>query len=292
MKAKNSLLLFLFSIVLVSCFDSPEFSNTPTIKFEDIYFGKARGDFKPDSLVIAISFEDGDGDLGLDQSFTEEPFHPVNFYVVNGGNFIPVATKSVYSDLPPFLSVPPGASGKLAVLNTSRDPLYTSKMPSYNSDQACIYYSGDRIRTNFAVIIDSVLIDEKDRGIIDESYDYYEMTHPTLPSVFVVKDTFYIERNPNYQNIEVEFYRKTNNEFVLVDWYKILCTEVFEARFPVLTEKQNPLSGVIKYSMKSTELEQMLGNSIWKLRVRIRDRALNVSDHIDSKEFTLQEIMR
>jgi len=296
MKVSKALLVFLSSVILVSCFDSPEFSNIPKIKYEDIYFGKARNEFSPDSLVLEISFEDGDGDLGLEQSFVDEPFHPTNFYIARNGSLIPIGTRTYDPALPPFLAITTDhLGGTLATLNTSRDAAYTNKMANYAADSACIYYSGDINRFDFAIQVDSVLVYGPDAAAISEFSEVYEATSPTLPeSFFVVKDTFYVQRNPAYQNIEVKFFRKqnVNSPFEEVDFYKLLCQEIFEGRFPVLSDKENALSGTIKYSMKSTQFENVLATGIWQLEIRIRDRALHTSDAIRTKEFTLAEILR
>ena len=34
-------------------------------------------------------------------------------------------------------------------------------------------------------------------------------------------DTFYIQKNENNKNIFIEFYKKENNEFKLIDWKRI-----------------------------------------------------------------------
>ena len=295
MRVSKTLLLFLSSVILVSCFDSPEFSNIPKIKFESIYFGKARNEFSPDSLVVQIAFEDGDGDLGLEQSFVDEPFHPTNFYIAQNGNLVPIGTRTYDPLLPPFLAITSDHTGKLATLSTSREDQYMDKMANYASDSACIYYSGDINRTNYAITVDSVLVYGPDAAAISEFSEVYEASSPTLPeSFFVVKDTFYVQRNPAYQNIEVRFFRKQSVEaaFEEIDFYKLLCQEIFEGRFPVLSSKENALSGTIKYSMKSTQFENVLSTGIWQLEIRIRDRALHVSDPIRTKEFTLAEILQ
>ena len=295
MKVSKTLLIFLSSVILASCFDSPEFSNIPKIKFESIYFGKARNEFSPDSLVVKITFEDGDGDLGLEQSFVDEPFPPTNFDIAQNGNLVPIGTRTYDPALPPFLAITSDHTGKLATLSTSREDLYKNKMANYASDSACIYYSGDLNRTNYAIQVDSVLVYGPDAAAINESSEVYEASSPTLPQTFfVVKDTFYVQRNPAYQNIEVRFFRKQNvdAQFEEVDFYKLLCQEIFEGRFPVLSTKENALSGTISYSMKSTQFENVLSTGIWQLEIRIRDRALHVSDPIKTKEFTLAEILQ
>jgi hypothetical protein len=291
MKAHSSL-LFIFSVFLWSCFEAPDFSPVPKIKFEDIYFGKSRDEFRPDSLVISLSFEDGDGDLGMPANFREDPFHEQNFFIGTAGNFEPVGKKTVILGYPRFLNIPPNLNGELLL---KRSRVRFPGMVSYNSDSACLYYTR----------LDSVLLKTRDIRLLHESVNYYEIPinppaeEPDFRSIVVVKDTFYIEKNPNYQNIDVEFYRKIqdpNNPskavFTLVNWRKQFCTEIFDARFPILSSKENALSGTIKYSMTSTQLENIMGNDIWKLRVRIRDRQRNNSNVVESREFTIDEIRR
>ena len=292
MKAHSSL-LFVFSVLLWSCFDAPDFSPVPKIKFEDIYFGKSRDEFRPDSLVISLSFEDGDGDLGMPANYREEPFHEQNFFVGNGDELVPVGKRTIILGYPRFLSIPPTLEGEL-LLKRSRER-FPDRMVSYSSDSACLYYTR----------LDSVLLKTRDIRLLHESVDYYQIPinppaeEPDFTSIVVVKDTFYIEKNPDYQNIDVEFYRKTldpNNPsravFTLVNWRKQFCTEIFDARFPVLSSKENALSGTIKYSMTSTQLENIMGSEIWKLRVKIRDRQRNTSNVVESREFTIDEIRR
>ena len=55
-------------LTLDGCVDTPDFDNTPSIRFNDVQpytiydsFSKTNAD----SIVITIDFEDGDGDLGI-----------------------------------------------------------------------------------------------------------------------------------------------------------------------------------------------------------------------------------
>ncbi|MBD2700557.1 hypothetical protein IC229_07920 [Spirosoma sp. BT702] len=55
--------------LLSSCFNEPNYSNTPEIDFKGIFKypiapGKGVGQSKRDSVVITIGFRDGDGNLG------------------------------------------------------------------------------------------------------------------------------------------------------------------------------------------------------------------------------------
>ncbi len=293
MKVKYSFALFIFCAFLGSCFDAPEFPTTPKIRFERVCFGKSSNEFRPDSVVVTVSFEDGDGDIGVDPGYREEPFHELNYFVANDGELTPVGKKTLDPRVPRFLSIPPTLNGELTVKSTRLDPDYFNKMVAYNADSACLYYR-----------IDSVLLKTADKRLLPPGTNFYEIPYldplgdPEFNSIVVVKDTFYVEKNPQHQTIEVRFYQKAQDPndpskivFKYINWDKIFCTEIFDARFPGrLSDKNNALSGTIRYSMRSTELETVLGSFIWKLRIRIRDRAGNVSNAVWSQEFTLDEI--
>jgi hypothetical protein len=290
MKAKNGLLLFIISLVLVSCFNAPEFSNTPSIKLEDFYFGKSKRLDKPDSLVINVSFEDGDGDLGLDNSFLSDPFHNYNYFIaLDNGTLLPVTKTELVPDYYE-LNIPPGTTGKIAVNKTRKTAPFDQLMVPFGPTTSCTNYS----RLDPETHLDSVLIKASWRDLIDETYTYLEVTYKDPKDYILVRDTFYVEANPNFYNIEVHLLRKVDvgqyEEFDFTPY----CPLSFNGRFPILTDldKENPLSGDIQYSMTSSAIENIMGNSIWKLRILIRDRGLNTSKAAESKDFTLEEIKR
>jgi len=72
------ILLFL-SIFLHSCFVKPEFADTPKLEFESIQKITLPGLLNAkDSIIIALKFQDGDGDLGLSPADTIFPFQELN----------------------------------------------------------------------------------------------------------------------------------------------------------------------------------------------------------------------
>ena len=110
-------------------------------------------------------------------------------------------------------------------------------------------------------------------------------------------DTFYIEKNENNKNIYVEFYRKIGSEFEFIDWKKIFdeeygCGIDFNSRFPPLNigNSSQILNGKLRYGMVSYGFNMILKNDIFKLKVYIKDRALNQSNIIETPEVTLEEI--
>jgi len=110
-------------------------------------------------------------------------------------------------------------------------------------------------------------------------------------------DTFYIQKNENNKNIYVEFYKKVGNDFELIDWKKIFdeeygCGIDFNSRFPPLNigNSSQLLNGKLRYGMVSYGFDMVLKNDIFKLKVYIKDRALNQSNIIETPEVTLEEI--
>ena len=111
-------------------------------------------------------------------------------------------------------------------------------------------------------------------------------------------DTFYIQKNENNKNIFIEFYKKENNEFVLIDWKRIFdeeygCGIDFNSRFPPLniSNSSQLLSGKLRYGMVSYGFEMILKNDVFKLKIHIKDRELNTSNIIETPEVTLEEIL-
>jgi len=77
----NSIIILGFLVILTACPTPPEFKDEPSIEYEDIQFGQitdtsASGQpLNQDVISITISFEDGDGDLGLRNEELEPPYH-------------------------------------------------------------------------------------------------------------------------------------------------------------------------------------------------------------------------
>ncbi len=285
MKVLKGTLLFGISMLAVSaCFNPPEFPLSPEIDFEGIYFREARQPGEVDSLVLTISFRDGNGDLGLTATQIEEPFHDENFYLANNGELIEVGKVTRYNNLPQFINVPPGVTGKLVTVRTREDPAYTNKLPLYIDEIAsCTEYT-----------YTEVFVSEEDADIFDSTTHNLDetLTVANLPDVYVLLDTFYFQRNPNYANIEVEFWVKESNGYTLFDWEKEFCTISFNQRFPVLSEKVGPLEGDLQYAMTSAGILNIFSIKTMKLRVKIKDRSLNESNIIETPEFTLDKIRR
>src|SRR5687768_907966 len=97
MKVVKALAIFsFFSILLGSCFNPPEFPDEPEISYEDIVFRDVADNRQPDSLILYITFKDGNGDLGLDPEAPEHltaPYNNSDYFQTNSeGALLPVTT--------------------------------------------------------------------------------------------------------------------------------------------------------------------------------------------------------
>lgn len=241
MSVKRGLWLFLIALGVSSCFDPPEYAFQPQIEFESIEFKEYGSGFdsEPDSLILKISFQDGDGDLGLDPS-------------------------------------------ELGCV--SDNICFNNKFYFIKQDGTPVTYRDKRTNPNFSSLPDFV-----------KPYNCINWEVRTLSSGGPV-DTLYFEINPDHYNIEVDFLVKnpTNGTFEEFDWTKEFnypnCGISFDGRFPILFKDRpgSPLEGTIKYGMGSLGFKALFSIKTLKLRVLIKDRALNQSNVIETPEFTFQ----
>ncbi len=105
-------------------------------------------------------------------------------------------------------------------------------------------------------------------------------------------DTIYAEINQNHYNIEVDLFVLRDGVYTEYDFRREggrqFC-ETFDGRFPPLNseEFERPLAGELEYAMVGSGWLPIFGNDTVQLRVRIRDRALNVSNWAESADFVI-----
>jgi len=281
MKLAKGIVFFLLMIMLGSCFNPPEFPIEPQITFKDITFKKGGG-LSQDSLLLSLTFKDGDGDLGFDGSnpySSSYPYHPIDYFLEKDGELTKVATEKVYDNLPPLLRIEAGQSGKLVSVRTRNKPEY-SDLPAYVLPYSCSAYN-----------YDTVYISAVNKSTFDKSYNIIDSlvsSNPANPKIYILLDTFYYEYNPNHYNITVQFETKnSDNSYSVFDWREEFCS-TYDGRFPVLTEnKKVPLDGTLRYSMTSTGFVSLFGGKTLRLKVQIKDRALHPSKPITTPEFKI-----
>jgi hypothetical protein len=241
------LVIMVLGVSVMTCFDPPEFPAEPEIQFKDVYFGDNPLEGSTDSIVLSISFTDGDGDLGLnsgEEGCTSEGIcYNRRFYFVEGTN------ERLTSDQ---------TAQKLVTFKSKRT------IPGYDTlpEISCLNYE-------------------------------------QIKEGLIVKDTIYFQLNSDHYNIFVDFLiKQADGSFRVYDWNSEFpfpgCVDGYNGRFPILFKETpgSPLEGVINYALKSSAFNIIFSTRTLKLRVYIKDRALNRSNVIETPEFTLQQIRR
>jgi len=258
MKLRGTTLAYagLIALFSLSCFDPPEYSNVPEIEFESVSFvDLASG---ADSLILAVRFTDGDGDMGFNaEGDTLMPYNSQNFFDTIRSNpipyYYPYFSNVTFITYKTYRTDRYGWKGKLSV----------DTLPPFIKPYYC---------TNWFV-----------------------------RSVGGVIDTFYYEANPYHYNLKVEFLVKNSDgSFSEFDWRDEFaaypsCGITLDGRFPILSRdltRPAALDGRIRYAMQSTGFTFLFNIKTLKLRITVADRALNLSNTVETPEFTLQQIKK
>ena len=235
-------ILILLLLVSASCYRAPEFPVEPSISFESLRFYDTPNQ---DSLVLAINFEDGDGDLGISGNEIDQPYHPFSF-VFHNGNPLTISSNDT---MPPFF-------------------------PPYS----CENYKIGKVHQNQFIYY----VINRD----SENPSFYQQTFGNTPP-----DTLYAKPNIFTDNFLVDFYVQRNGVYEEFDWVTAPspnCGESFNGRFTPIFDTENPdkpLSGQIFYAMENFGFLPYFRNDTVKLSVRIIDRALHVSNRIETPGF-------
>ena len=124
-------------------------------------------------------------------------------------------------------------------------------------------------------------------------YEIFRVRDPQT-NLIVKVDTVYVQRNNNHFNYFLDFYTLEDGQWVLYDpRQEPTCGPNFWGRvFNLNTQgDERPLKGSIKYSLLSG-FRLLFRNDTLKIRVKIQDRALNVSNTIETEPFLIQDKFR
>ncbi len=246
------LLFSIFILILVSsCFEQDEFPDTPRIEFESIDYIETAG---LDSLILSFSFEDGDGDLGLNDDVNDllAPYQIYSVIVDNNDSVVFINTNTV--ELPLY-----------------RAPVFIATLDN-----------GQIVRIVFTE--EKVLFSETDNR---PAYDCenYEL---------VDSDTAYVARNDFYHNFHVQFMQKRNGNYTEIDFAEIFQSDDcelgnFNGRIPFYDP--NGKEGVITYSMLSQLFRLSFQDDTIQLRFWVYDRNLNMSNVAETPDFVLRDLL-
>jgi hypothetical protein len=261
MRAIRNIILFtLIALGGGSCFEQPEYSDIPQIEFEDMIYKRVDG---IDSLIFSISFTDGNGDLGLEVSETG--------CALNGDENLICFQNTIhelYQD---------SESGDYGLIDTgtaciATSGCYNSKFTILKPDRTPITYEDKRTNPAYA------------------SLPAFEKPFNCINWQVVLPDTIFVERNPDHYNFEIDFLVQNPNgtTFTEFDFTKEFdfpnCGVSFDGRFPILFSDRpgSPIEGVIRFGIGSPFLKTQFSLKTLKFRIRIKDRALNRSNPIET----------
>jgi len=255
-------------VPLVSCLDTEEFPDEPSIEYNDIRYVEVGGFLESDSLILKIDFEDGDGDLGLraeDNRDRESPYNDFSLFAFN-----PTSERITEYALDTLSSA---SQSDLDLVNNiirfsdRRNIPELDTLPDYTFPDYCKYW--------------------REIQIFGPS-----STEP------LVEDTVYYQDNPRFNNIYVRFFVETSpgsNDFEEFFWEFSRppeCNVNYNGRFPLINEidREKSSEGTITYRMTSVGWRTTFQNNRVKLRVFIYDRAGHKSNEIETPPFRLDEI--
>jgi hypothetical protein len=264
---------------------------TPVIEFKEIVFkeGDPSHGIYPDTLFLTFTYQDGDQDLGLNPDEVDSPYNFHNLFLYSGTTLTKVSTKGgrVTGNYPfqstISVNVTPEDQGELVTIRTKEKEGFDF-LPAYPYPLCLDYLS----------TYTGVLVNEKDSRIIGDAYIYDTIATLSNERLIALTDTFYYEVNQDHYNLSVDFlYKKYDGTYEEYDWLGRYCT-TYDARFPRIPFTKNGLFRCVRYSKWKGEITYAMisrfktfGQLELKLRVTIKDRALNTSNTIETPPFSI-----
>ncbi|WP_370087388.1 hypothetical protein [Ekhidna sp.] len=206
-----------------------------------------------DSLVLTFTFEDGGGDVGLGNG--RDLLVPYEIYdvIIDSDD----STVTISQDI-----------------STINLPLFKAPVliDQENGELAYFFFPEEKVPFS----------DTDNRPAY--SCDSYEI---------IETDTFYIARNEFHYNFHIEFQRKINDSYEVINFREIFnnpdCSlGNFNGRIPYYDPEGK--SGTITYSMLSQAFRLAFLDDVIRVKFYIYDRALNKSNEVFSPDFILADI--
>lgn len=262
-KYKSLLFVVMLAALLGSCFEPPEYPVVPNIAFNNVKFVDVDG--TQDSLILTFDFQDGDGDIGMDNNdprFFGPPYHSFNLILDNDGNVVEIGDTSIAF------------------------PIYSYESVIIDNQLRIVDRVGEYATSDFAFPTyncrDYIFISDTQADSLDPDKT----------------DTVLIQQNIYSNNIILDFYRKRNGQYEnITKEFSVAqpqCPETFDARFPVFDPGNigRSLEGSISYALLSSGFKSVFLNDSIKIEFYIFDQALNQSNVISTPDFTLPGLIQ
>jgi hypothetical protein len=287
-KTPAQFFLLIFSLMISCDEEESSYAIEPHIAYKNVVFAEGPAAFQEDTVKVTFSYTDGDGDLGIDYSdavYLAPPYNEYSFFQTNFAQLLELEssvklTPSAF-DGRYLIEVNNASLGKLVYPRTRKNSVYTNLLPAYNC--------ADYVYSDF-------IIKETDLTVLDEFSEITGTQTIDGTSYTEFTDTLYLERNPNYNNIEVDFLiENASGAFEEFDFLGETCNS-FDGRFPAIpftkvgafrAKVNSKEKGELTYAMSGRGFKFIFGAKKIKLRVTIKDRALHVSNTIETPAFQL-----
>lgn len=282
---------FISILALTGCFEKDVFPDTPNIAFEDIVFYDGTN---TDSLILTFSFEDGGGNIGIDESRDIlPPYHEFDVYLDSRDSIITEANLTravppIY--LAPLVTqnfIPIGVSGNSLVVNPSDNdyPVLAFSKRLFSQDVSDIPLECPGLANQDQTFLTNTTI---------TSYDFGENSSiiPTTGAQ-VVNSTLPVSRVESHYNFIIEFQKRVGGTYVPLDYQDIFGTElcdvgIFNGRIPIYDPDGK--SGTITYSIQSVILRLAFLDDVIRAKFYVYDRAGNKSNEVFTPDFVISDI--
>ncbi len=251
MRAAKLLFSIFILAFLSSCFEPDEFPDTPRIEFESVKYIETSG---IDSLILSFSFEDGDGNIGMNDNINDllAPYHIFSFIVDSNGDVLTISRQPITTplyELPVFVQLSETGETEFFIAGSRELFSDTDNRPPYNCESYEIFGS------------DTVYV------LRNEFYHNFHIQ-------------FMKKSNGSYSEIDfAEIFQSDDCEL-----------GNFNGRIPLYDPQGR--EGVITYSMLSQLFRLSFLDDTIQLRFWIYDRSLNKSNIAESPDFILRDITR
>ncbi|BDD03229.1 hypothetical protein [Aureibacter tunicatorum] len=258
---RNILLLFVL-ILTYGCKFPENYPDEPQIALKNVSFEKDEDNVSYTAVVVDLEFTDGNGDLGLYEDETYEPYHFREISLNNEGKWIEKfgSNKNIESNF---------------IINNRVDSVHFIR--GISQDSIVVKFS-----SGF----------ESRAEEFGENYYWYTLDywHPYSDNQDKQSSTILVKNNPNSSNLFIEIYKKQNGEFSLLSFGDIQ-SEQFKNRFTRLDQGRegDPLEGEIQYNFDVPSIRFLVKRfDTLKVKAWIQDRALNKSNVVEGGPYILE----